>query len=60
VAKKSPSRVASELTTLAVTVGDWDSLSADGRRDLIRAVIRRVAVAPGKGAGRITIEPHTE
>jgi DNA invertase Pin-like site-specific DNA recombinase len=41
---------------LAVTVGDWDELSWDGRRKLIKAVIDRVIVRPGRGPGRVTIE----
>ena len=44
---------------------DWDTLSVDGQRALIRAVLERVAVRPGRvsgsaasrGAERITIEP---
>jgi hypothetical protein len=43
----------------AVTVraaADWDRLSLDERRDLIRATVERVSVAPGRGAGRVTVE----
>lgn len=35
---------------------DWDRLSLDARRDLIRATVERVAVAPGRGAGRVSVE----
>jgi site-specific DNA recombinase len=35
---------------------DWDRLSLDGRRDLIRAVIERATVAPGRGDDRVTVE----
>jgi site-specific DNA recombinase len=36
---------------------DWDRLSVDARRALIRATVRRATVAPsGRGAGRITVE----
>ena len=35
---------------------DWDRLSLDGRRALIRAVVDRVLVAPGRGADRVSIE----
>jgi len=35
---------------------DWDRLTLDERRDLIRATVERVAVAPGRGADRITVD----
>jgi hypothetical protein len=35
---------------------DWDRLSLDARRALIRATVERVLVAPGRGAGRVTVE----
>jgi site-specific DNA recombinase len=43
----------------AVTVSaaaDWDRLSLDARRALIRAVIARVTVAPGRGVDRVGVE----
>lgn len=33
---------------------DWDALSLDGRRALLRAVLRKVDVLPATGAGRTT------
>lgn len=42
-------------TSIAVTVGDWDRLILEERRDLIRAVIERVEVRPGRGAERVTV-----
>ena len=45
-----------DATSYAVTVGDWDDLSLQGRRDLIRARIERVVVSPGRGPDRIRIE----
>jgi site-specific DNA recombinase len=39
---------------------DFDSLSLDGRRALIRAVIDRAIVAPGRGRDRISVEPRVE
>jgi DNA invertase Pin-like site-specific DNA recombinase len=42
--------------TLAVSVDDWDDFTRDEQRDLIRAVIERVTVAPGRGRDRIKIE----
>jgi DNA invertase Pin-like site-specific DNA recombinase len=48
---------ADDSLTVAVGVGDWDDLTRDGQRDLIRAVIGQAVVRPGgKGAERITIE----
>jgi hypothetical protein len=43
----------------AVTVGvsvDWDRLTLAERRALIRAVVERVTVSPGRGADRVTVE----
>jgi DNA invertase Pin-like site-specific DNA recombinase len=43
----------------AVTVNaakDWDRLSLDARRDLIRAVVERASVAPGRGSDRVTLQ----
>lgn len=36
--------------------GDWDRLSFNERRALIRATLSRVVVGPGQGAGRLGIE----
>ncbi len=47
---------ADESLSVAVTVGDWDELSPEGRRDLIKATIARAVVHPGRGAERIEIE----
>jgi hypothetical protein len=33
---------------------DWDALSVDARRALVRAVVDRVVVAAGRGAGRVS------
>ncbi len=35
---------------------DWDRLSLDARRALIRATVGRVTVAPGRGTDRVTVE----
>jgi len=43
----------------AVTVNaaaDCERLSLDARRALIRATVGRVAVAPGRGIGRVTVK----
>jgi site-specific DNA recombinase len=38
------------------TAADWNRLSFDGKRDVIRAVIARAIVTPGRGSGRVAIE----
>lgn len=35
---------------------DWDRLSLDARRALIRATVERVRVGPGRGASRVAVE----
>lgn len=35
---------------------DWDRLLLDERRDLIRAVVERVDVTPGRGRGRLAVK----
>jgi PHD/YefM family antitoxin component YafN of YafNO toxin-antitoxin module len=35
---------------------DWDLLSLDARRALIRATVEQVLVGPGRGADRLTVE----
>jgi hypothetical protein len=48
----------STATSIAVTAGDWDRLTLEERRGLIRAVIESAFVAPGgRGAERVTITP---
>jgi len=48
-----------EATSVAVTVGDWDRLTLDERRDLIGAVIESVEVRPGRGPERVVIHDRT-
>jgi len=35
---------------------DWDRLSLDARRALIRPTVERVTIAPGRGAERVAVE----
>jgi site-specific DNA recombinase len=35
---------------------DWDALTLDERRALIRAVVKAATVQPGRGTGRVTVE----
>ena len=50
-------RLGGSSAALTVTAAeDWSRLSLDGRRGLIRAMVERVAVAPGRGNDRISVE----
>jgi site-specific DNA recombinase len=43
----------------AVTINaaaDWERLSLDARRALIRATVERIVIAPGRGAERVSVE----
>jgi DNA invertase Pin-like site-specific DNA recombinase/exonuclease VII small subunit len=42
---------------ITVSAGDWDVLTIDEQRALIRAVVDRAVVRPGRGPDRITVEP---
>jgi site-specific DNA recombinase len=47
----------------AITINaaeDWDRLSLDAQRRLIRATLERVEVGPGRGTERVTIVPFGE
>jgi hypothetical protein len=44
--------------SVTVTAADWDALTTDERRALIRATIAEATVAPGRGADRITVTAH--
>jgi site-specific DNA recombinase len=41
---------------VTVSAGDWDLLSIEGQRALIRAVVDEATVTPGRGADRITVK----
>jgi Resolvase, N terminal domain len=45
-----------DATGLVVSVEDWDDLSREGQRDLIRAVVERVSVKPGRHPDRLSVE----
>jgi DNA invertase Pin-like site-specific DNA recombinase len=52
---------AAAAPTIAVTAGgDWGVMTLDERRALIRAVVLRVDVAPGRGRERFTVQPFGE
>lgn len=49
--------LAAAVPTVTVSAsGDWDVLTLDEQRAIIRAVIERATVAPGRGRDRITVE----
>lgn len=50
---------AAVLPTIKLTADDWDQLTLEERRALIRATIVSASVAPGRGPDRISIEPRT-
>jgi len=52
--------LAASAPAVTVGAGDWNDLSLEGRRDLIRAVIAQAVVSPGRGPDRIRIEPRLQ
>jgi site-specific DNA recombinase len=50
--------LAASAPAITVSAGEWDLLTVEERRALIRAVIDRAVVAPGRGADRISVEPR--
>jgi DNA invertase Pin-like site-specific DNA recombinase len=62
-ARDEAAREVDELSTLDSSLvldagKDWGLLTLDERRALIRAVLERVSVAPGRGIERLTFEPR--
>jgi hypothetical protein len=51
--------LAASAPAITVSAGDWELLSDEGKRDLIKAVIGAAVVRPGRGADRISIEPRS-
>jgi site-specific DNA recombinase len=52
--------LAASAPAITVSAGDWDVLSLDGQRALIRTVVERAVVRPGRGADRIKVELRGE
>jgi DNA invertase Pin-like site-specific DNA recombinase len=46
---------ADEALSMSVTIDDWDALTLDEQRGLVRAVLDRVVIHPGRGVDRIEI-----
>jgi site-specific DNA recombinase len=56
-AQEEVDRLGGTATALSVTAAaDWDSLTLAERRDLIVATVERVDIAPGRGAGRVSVK----
>jgi DNA invertase Pin-like site-specific DNA recombinase len=55
-ARARAERLGGQSAALTLTADDWDRLSLEGRRALIAAVIERIVVMPGRGAGRVRVE----
>ena len=51
---------AATAPAITVTAGDWNLLTVDEQRALVRAVIDRVDVAPGRDADRVTVHPRSQ
>ena len=43
-------------STLTVTMADWDRLSLEAQRGLIRATVESVTIGEGRGRDRITVK----
>lgn len=52
--------LAASAPAITVSAGDWDLLTLDERRALIRAVVERAVVRPGRGPDRIAVEPRSQ
>jgi DNA invertase Pin-like site-specific DNA recombinase len=52
--------LAASAPAVTVRAGDWDLLTQDERRALIRAVVERAVVSPGRGADRVKVEARGE
>jgi site-specific DNA recombinase len=45
--------------TIAVGAGDWDELTREAQRNVIRALVAEARVKPGRGPDRILVIPRT-
>jgi site-specific DNA recombinase len=52
--------LAASAPAITVSAGDWDLLTLEERRALIRAVVERAVVSPGRGPDRITVKPRVQ
>ena len=50
-------RVLARRSTVTLDAAkDWDRLSHEARRELVKLVVDRVVVSPGRGPGRVRVE----
>ncbi len=54
-ARERLERLGGASAAVTVTAADWDRLTLDERRALIRATCERVSVVPGRGPNRVTV-----
>ena len=60
-AQERADRLGGDRAVLVINVADdWDRLTVDAQRALIRATVERVLVAPGRGADRVAVELFTQ
>jgi site-specific DNA recombinase len=52
--------LAASAPAISVSAGDWNVLTIEERRALIRAVVDQAVVSPGRGADRVTVEPRSQ
>jgi hypothetical protein len=56
-AQERVDRLGGDRAALVINaVDDWDRLTIDAQRALIRAAVEQVLVGPGRGADRVTVE----
>jgi DNA invertase Pin-like site-specific DNA recombinase len=56
-AQERVDRLGGDRAVLAINAADdWDRLTIDAQRALIRATVAQVVVAPGRGSDRVTVE----
>lgn len=53
-------QLSGQRAALTISGLEWDRLSIDGRRALVRAVVRRVTIGPGRGVERVGLELFSE
>lgn len=51
---------AAAVPAVTISAGNWDDLLLGEQRALIRAVIERADVAPGRGPDRIVVQPRSQ
>ena len=55
-ARERDEQLRNARSTLTVTMADWDRLSLEAQRGLIRATVESVTIGQGRGRDRITVK----